>query len=157
MPLPLIEKRFCALQKKVLSFGPNRTVEVWPNSSAETNVWMYHAQNCSLERFRWPKVGKNGPRSYWIGPRSYWMTLLQLCIICCPGDVIFLTGNTAFSFFHNSCTMLSSSGCFSGINRCELVLTSFCLFKAWMVRAFIACWQSKHLTLSHLCLSKVNI
>ena len=32
------EKKFCVLQKKVLSFGPNRTVEVRPNSSAEPNV-----------------------------------------------------------------------------------------------------------------------
>ena len=31
-------KKFCVLQKKVLSFGPNRTVEVRPNSSAEPNV-----------------------------------------------------------------------------------------------------------------------
>ena len=30
---------FCVLQKKVLSFGPNRTVEVRPNSLAEPNVW----------------------------------------------------------------------------------------------------------------------
>ena len=27
------------MQKKVLSFEPNRTVEVWPKSSAEPNVW----------------------------------------------------------------------------------------------------------------------
>ena len=32
------KKKFCVLQKKVLSFGPNRTVEVWPNISAEPNV-----------------------------------------------------------------------------------------------------------------------
>ena len=32
------KKKFCVLQKKVLSFGPNRTVEVRPNSSAEPNV-----------------------------------------------------------------------------------------------------------------------
>ena len=42
MPLALNvcnkKKRFCVLQKKVLSFGPNRTVEVLPNSSAEPNV-----------------------------------------------------------------------------------------------------------------------
>ena len=40
MPLALnaIWKKFCVLQKKVLSFGPNRTVEVRPNSSAEPNV-----------------------------------------------------------------------------------------------------------------------
>ena len=40
MPLALnvIQKKFCVLQKKVLSFGPNRTVEVRPNSSAEPNV-----------------------------------------------------------------------------------------------------------------------
>ena len=25
--------------KKVLSLGPNRTVEVWPNSLADLNVW----------------------------------------------------------------------------------------------------------------------
>ena len=33
------EKMFCVLQKKVLSFGPNRTVEVWQNSLAKPNVW----------------------------------------------------------------------------------------------------------------------
>ena len=33
------EKKFCVLQKKVLSFGPNGTVEVRPNSSAEPNIW----------------------------------------------------------------------------------------------------------------------
>ena len=40
MPLTLnvTKKKFCVLQKKVLSFGPNRTVEVRPNSSAEPNV-----------------------------------------------------------------------------------------------------------------------
>ena len=40
MPLALnvVQKQFCVLQKKVLSFGPNRTVEVRPNSSAEPNV-----------------------------------------------------------------------------------------------------------------------
>ena len=32
------KKKFCVLPKKVLSFGPNRTVEVRPNSSAESNV-----------------------------------------------------------------------------------------------------------------------
>jgi hypothetical protein len=32
------KNQFCVLQKKVLSFGPNRTVEVQPNSSAEPNV-----------------------------------------------------------------------------------------------------------------------
>ena len=32
------KKKFCVLQKKVLSFGLNRTVEVPPNSSAEPNV-----------------------------------------------------------------------------------------------------------------------
>jgi hypothetical protein len=32
------KKKFCVLQKKVLSFGPNRTVEVRLNSSAEPNV-----------------------------------------------------------------------------------------------------------------------
>jgi hypothetical protein len=41
MPLELNviqKKRFCVLQKKVLSFGPNRTVEVQPHCSAEPNV-----------------------------------------------------------------------------------------------------------------------
>jgi hypothetical protein len=33
------KKKFCVLQKKVLPFGPNRTVEVRPNSSAEPNFW----------------------------------------------------------------------------------------------------------------------
>ena len=33
-----MKKRFCVLQKKVLSFGPNRTVKVRPNSSTEPNV-----------------------------------------------------------------------------------------------------------------------
>ena len=43
------EKKFCVLQKKVLSFGPNRTVEVRLNSSAKpkvrsvTNVQIIHA------------------------------------------------------------------------------------------------------------------
>jgi hypothetical protein len=32
------EKKVCVLQEKVLSFGPNRTVEVRPNSLAEPNV-----------------------------------------------------------------------------------------------------------------------
>ena len=32
------KKKFCVLQKNVLSFGPNRAVEVQPNSSAELNV-----------------------------------------------------------------------------------------------------------------------
>ena len=32
------KKKFCVLQKKILSFGPNCTVEVRPNSSAEPNV-----------------------------------------------------------------------------------------------------------------------
>ena len=32
------KKKFCVLQKKDLSFGPNRTVEVQPNSSAERSV-----------------------------------------------------------------------------------------------------------------------
>ena len=32
-------KMFCVLQKKVLSFGPNRTVEVCLNGSAEPNIW----------------------------------------------------------------------------------------------------------------------
>ena len=69
--------------------------------------------------------GLDGQKWVKYGPRSYWMPLIQLCIIniSCPGDVIFLTGNTPFLFFHNSCTMLSSSGCFSGINRCELVFS----------------------------------
>ena len=34
-----MKKKFCVLQKKVLSFGPNRTVEVRLNSLAELNVW----------------------------------------------------------------------------------------------------------------------
>ena len=34
-----MKKRFCFLQEKVLSFGPNRTVEVRSNNSAEPNVW----------------------------------------------------------------------------------------------------------------------
>ena len=41
MPLALNvirKKRFCVLQKKVLSFGPNRIVEVRPNSSAKPSV-----------------------------------------------------------------------------------------------------------------------
>jgi hypothetical protein len=41
MPLALNvirKKKFCVLQKKVLSFGPNRIVEVRPNSWAEPNV-----------------------------------------------------------------------------------------------------------------------
>ena len=29
----VIQKKFCVLQKKVLSFGPNRTVEVRPNQT----------------------------------------------------------------------------------------------------------------------------
>ena len=33
-----VKEKFGVLQKKVLSFGPNRTVEVRPNSSAEPNV-----------------------------------------------------------------------------------------------------------------------
>ena len=33
-----MKKKFCVL-KKVLSFGPNRTVEVRLNSSAQPNVW----------------------------------------------------------------------------------------------------------------------
>ena len=37
LALNLVQKKFCVLQKKVLSFGPNRTVEVRPNSSAEPN------------------------------------------------------------------------------------------------------------------------
>ena len=31
---------FCVLQKKVLSFRPNRTVEVRSNSLAEPNIWL---------------------------------------------------------------------------------------------------------------------
>ena len=31
-------KKVCVLQKKVLSFGPNHTIEVWPNSSVKLNV-----------------------------------------------------------------------------------------------------------------------
>ena len=40
IPLALnpIWKKFCVLQKKVLSFWLNRTVEVRPNSSAKPNV-----------------------------------------------------------------------------------------------------------------------
>jgi hypothetical protein len=34
-----MKKKFCVLQKKVQSFGPNRSVEVRPNGSAEPNVW----------------------------------------------------------------------------------------------------------------------
>ena len=34
-----MKKVLCSAEK-VLSFGPNRTVEVWPNSSAEPNVWL---------------------------------------------------------------------------------------------------------------------
>ena len=42
--MTLISQKRCrdgpnVLQKKVLPFGPNRTVEVRPNSSAEPNVW----------------------------------------------------------------------------------------------------------------------
>ena len=33
-----LKEKFGVLQKKVLSFGPNRTVEVRPNSSAKLNV-----------------------------------------------------------------------------------------------------------------------
>ena len=33
-----MKKRFCVLQKKVLSFGPNPTVKVRPNSSTEPNA-----------------------------------------------------------------------------------------------------------------------
>jgi hypothetical protein len=36
--LNVIQKKFCVLQKKVLSFGPNRTVEVRLNGSAELKV-----------------------------------------------------------------------------------------------------------------------
>ena len=36
---------FCVLQKKVLSFGPNRTVEVWPNSSAEPKLQSVFTSN----------------------------------------------------------------------------------------------------------------
>ena len=39
LTLNVIQKKFCVLQKKVLSFGPNRTVEVRPNSLAKANVW----------------------------------------------------------------------------------------------------------------------
>ena len=31
-------KKVCVLQKKVLPFGPNHTIEVWPNSSVKLNV-----------------------------------------------------------------------------------------------------------------------
>ena len=50
MPLVLNvirKKKFCVLQKKVLSFGPNRTVEVQPNSSAEPNVRSITTNNLS--------------------------------------------------------------------------------------------------------------
>ena len=51
VPLALnaIWKKFCVLQKKVLSFGPNRTVEVRPNSSAEPNVQSVTSLNAKLE------------------------------------------------------------------------------------------------------------
>ena len=45
---------FCVLQKKVLSFGPNRTVEVRLNSSAEPNVWSItrvHAKSFCVEKY----------------------------------------------------------------------------------------------------------
>ena len=38
LALNLIQKKFCRLQKKVLSFGPNRTLEVWPNKSAKPRL-----------------------------------------------------------------------------------------------------------------------
>ena len=38
LPLNVIKKEFCVLQKKVLSFGPNRTVEVRLNSSTTYTV-----------------------------------------------------------------------------------------------------------------------
>ena len=42
------KKKFCVLQKKVLSFGPNRTVEVQPSSSAKPNVWLVTTLNANL-------------------------------------------------------------------------------------------------------------
>ena len=32
-----MKKKFCVLQEKALSFGPNCTLEVWPNNSAKLN------------------------------------------------------------------------------------------------------------------------
>ena len=60
MPLTLnvIQKKFCVLQKKVLSFGPNRTVEVRPNSSAEPNVWLITSVHI-LIHFRHRESTKN--------------------------------------------------------------------------------------------------
>ena len=43
------EKKFCVLQKKVLSFGPNHTVEVWLNSSAEPNVKLFAIKFASFD------------------------------------------------------------------------------------------------------------
>ena len=42
------KKKFCVLQKKVLSFGPNRTVEVPPNSLAEPNF-----QSVTSMKWKW--------------------------------------------------------------------------------------------------------
>ena len=50
IPLALMKKRFCFLQEKVLSFGPNRTVEVRSNSAAEPNVWLVTSRSESMEK-----------------------------------------------------------------------------------------------------------
>ena len=54
LALNAIWKKFYVLQKKVLSVGPNRTVEVLPNSSAEPNVrsiTKLYCQSNNLWRF----------------------------------------------------------------------------------------------------------
>ena len=40
------KKKFCVLQNKVLSFGPNRTVEVWPNRTFSRSL-MYRVNDLS--------------------------------------------------------------------------------------------------------------
>ena len=56
-----MKKKFCVLQKKVLSFGRNRTVEVRLNSSAKPNVCSVTTKSTSTSNKGWPRFRLPAP------------------------------------------------------------------------------------------------
>ena len=76
-----MKKKFCVLQKKVLSFGPNRTVEVRPNSSAEPNVRLITNTNVGYSAGAYPKGQMKSECIYEIidFPKYHQKNLIDFC------------------------------------------------------------------------------
>ena len=56
LALNLVQKKFCVLQKKVLSFGPNRTVEVRPNRTfGRSLLYRTFLKGPQIKALKWVK------------------------------------------------------------------------------------------------------